>query len=266
MKTLRHAGAMQRLALRWRREGRSVAFVPTMGALHRGHLSLVTRARREAEIVVVSVYVNPTQFDRTDDLRGYPRTLPADRKACAAAGVEVVFAPANLYAEDHSTWVEETELSQGRCGATRPGHFRGVTTIVLKLVQLVQPERMYMGWKDAQQLEILRRMLRDLNVPTRVIGCPIVRDADGLALSSRNRHLSPAQRAQALALPRGLLEATGKARPAAWLRRHLARQPGLRVDYVEVAQGRLAAAVWVGSTRLIDNVPLPRVQRKGRKA
>jgi len=266
MKVYRTATSMQRAALAWKRQGKKVALVPTMGALHRGHLSLMAKARREADILVASIYVNPTQFDQPDDLRRYPRTWSADREACAEAKVDAIFAPANLYEKDHSTWVEEIALSQGRCGATRPGHFRGVTTVVMKLVQIVQPDRLYMGWKDAQQLEVVRRMLRDLNVPTRTVGCPIVRDADGLALSSRNRHLSPGEREKALALPRGLKAAVDKRSPVTWLKRHLARQPGLRVDYVEAAQGRLAAAVWIGHTRLIDNRPLKRVQKETPKA
>lgn len=261
MKVYRQPGSMQRTALSWRQKGSTVGLVPTMGALHRGHLSLVTKARAQCDIVVASIYVNPAQFDQASDLKRYPRRWREDRAACQDAGVDAIFFPANLYTADHSTWVEETRLSTGRCGDTRPGHFRGVTTIVMKLLQIVQPHRLYLGWKDAQQLEVVTHMLRDLNVPTRVIGCPIVRDADGLALSSRNQHLSALERARALALPRGLKEAVGQARPAVWLKRYLSRQPGLRVDYVAVANGRLTAAVWVGATRLIDNRPLPRTSK-----
>lgn len=262
MKVYRTPTSMQRTALAWQRGGTSVGLVPTMGALHRGHLSLIEKARQQCEVVVVSIYVNPTQFNQAADLKRYPRTWATDRAACQKMDVDTIFFPTNLYEPDHSTWVEETELSLGRCGSARPGHFRGVTTVVLKLVQIVQPNRLYMGWKDAQQLEVITRMLRDLHVPTKIVGCPLVRDPDGLALSSRNQHLSPKERQLALALPRGLKEAVSKVQPVAWLKRHLQRQPGLKLDYVEAANGRLAAAVWVGKTRLIDNRPLRRVQRK----
>lgn len=262
MKIYRTPTSMQRAALAWQRDGTLVGLVPTMGALHRGHLSLIQKARQQCDLVVVSIYVNPTQFDQPDDLRRYPRTWTADRATCMAAGVDAIFSPSKLYEADHSTWVEEKTLSQGRCGRSRPGHFRGVTTVVMKLVQIVQPNRLYMGWKDAQQLEVITRMLRDLHVPTKMVGCPLVRDPDGLALSSRNQRLSPAERQQALAFPQGLKEAVSKARPIVWLRRYLQRQPGLKLDYVEEANGRLAAAIWVGKTRLIDNRPLRRVQKK----
>lgn len=262
MKVYRTPKSMQRAALAWQREGTAVGLVPTMGALHRGHLSLLQKARQQCEVVVASIYVNPTQFDQPDDLRRYPRTWATDRAACQETGVDAIFSPPNLYEPDHSTWVEETDLSLGRCGSARPGHFRGVTTVVMKLVQIVQPNRLYMGWKDAQQLEVITRMLSDLHVPTKMVGCPLVRDPDGLALSSRNQHLSPKERQLALAFPRGLKEAVNQARPVPWLQNYLKRQPGLKLDYVEAANGRLAAAVWVGKTRLIDNRPLPRVQKK----
>jgi pantoate--beta-alanine ligase len=249
MKVIRSPAAMRRH--KWAGE---IGLVPTMGALHRGHLELIRRARSECDRVAVSIYVNPIQFGPKEDLARYPRPRREDLALCREAGVDLVFAPANLYLPDHSTYVEETARAAGREGVSRPGHFRGVATVVLKLFNLVRPTRAYFGRKDAQQLEVIRRMVRDLDVPVRVIPVATVRDPDGVALSSRNRYLSPEERAVAVAFATRLREAAKRGGDSAgWLRRELGRIAGLRLDYAEVAEERLCAAVWVGTTRLIDN-------------
>ena len=234
--------------------GKSIGLVPTMGALHAGHLELIRRARVDCNVVAVSIYVNPTQFGPREDLARYPRPRRADLALCRAAEVDLVFAPNNLYLGNHSTWVEEGAVSQGRDGASRPGHFRGVATIVLKLFNLLQPTRAYFGRKDAQQLQVIERMVRDLDVPVKIIPVETVRDTDGVALSSRNRYLSADERAVAVRFAERLQQAArlGK-RSVAWLRKELKRVADLRIDYVELAGDRLCAAVWVGKTRLIDN-------------
>jgi len=259
MKVIRSIAAIRRESAAWVRSGEIVGLVPTMGALHEGHLTLVRRARQECRSVVVTIYVNPTQFGPKEDLARYPRPRRQDLALCRRAGVDFVFAPENLYLPDHSTWVGETILSQGREDATRPGHFRGVATVVLKLFNLTRPTRAYFGQKDAQQVDVIRRMTRDLDLSVRLVTVPTVRDPDGLALSSRNRYLSPGERAIAARFAKLLrAAATRKKNPAAWLRAALKRVTGLRLDYVEPAGDRLCAAVWVGTTRLIDNVRLLR--------
>ena len=271
---------MQRRCHAWRQAGCTLALVPTMGALHAGHLALIRRARRRADKVVVSVFVNPTQFGPNEDYRAYPRTLAADTKACAAAGADAVFAPAPgaMYAPDFSTWVQEESLARFLCGARRPGHFRGVCTVVLKLFMICQPHCAVFGWKDAQQALIIRRMVRDLNLPVTLVLHPIVRERDGLAMSSRNKYLSPAERMHAVALHDGLAQAKRWQRRGlsatairGRLERLLARVPAARVDYVtlvdehtlaDTARPRrgqkllLALAVFFGPTRLIDNCRL----------
>jgi pantoate--beta-alanine ligase len=237
--------------------GFTTGLVPTMGAFHEGHLSLFRAAREEQDTVVASVFVNPSQFGPNEDLARYPRDEARDLEQAEAEGVDYVFAPAvdELYPRGYQTWVDVEELGSVLEGAHRPGHFRGVATICLKLFHIVRPQTAYFGQKDAQQVAVLRRMLTDLNldrdVALRVL--PTVRDADGLALSSRNRYLSAEEREHALALPRAL--ATRSVDDA---RAQLAAAPGIEVDYVDTLDdGRvLAAAVRVGSTRLIDNVLL----------
>lgn len=254
MKVIRSIAAIRRESAAWVRAGETVGLVPTMGALHEGHLALVRLARRECRRVIVTIYVNPAQFGPKEDLARYPRPRRRDLALCRKAGVDLVFAPENLYLPDHSTWVEETALSQGRDGAARPGHFRGVATVVLKLFNLTRPSRAYFGQKDAQQVDVIRRMVRDLDVPVRLVTVPTVRDSDGLALSSRNRYLSPAERAVAVEFARLLqLAARRPADSARWLRAQLKRVSGLKLDDVELVGNRLCAAVWVGTTRLIDN-------------
>jgi pantoate--beta-alanine ligase len=229
--------------------------VPTMGALHDGHVALFRAARVENDRVVASLFVNPAQFDEQADLEAYPRDEARDLELAEAEGVDVVFAPDELYPEGFATWVEPDET--GGEGASRPGHFRGVATVCLKLFNLVRPERAYFGQKDAQQVAVIRHMVRDLNIPVEIRVVPTVRDPDGLALSSRNRRLSPEDRKRALALPRALESAVGSPDPIAAARTSL---NGLEPDYVEVLDlgdaKVLAAAVRVGSTRLIDNVLL----------
>ena len=241
----------------WVRSGATVGLVPTMGALHAGHMELIARARAECQVVVVSIYVNPTQFGPKEDFARYPRPEKRDLDKCRRAGVDFVFAPENLYLPDHSTWVEEVDRAMGRDGESRPGHFRGVATVVLKLFNLVRPTRAYFGQKDAQQLEVIRRMVRDLDLPVEIVAVPTVRDADGVALSSRNQFLSPEEREVAVEFARWVQVAARRERDAAaWLRGALMQTRGLRLDYAEVAEGRLCAAVWIGKTRLIDNEKL----------
>ena len=254
MKVIGSAKAMQRESAAWVRSGEVVGIVPTMGALHAGHLTLIRRARRECARVAVSIYVNPTQFGPKEDLAKYPRPRRQDLAMCREAGVDLVFAPGNLYPPDHSTYVEESAVSQGRDGASRPGHFRGVATVVLKLFNLMRPTRAYFGQKDAQQVDVITRMVRDLDVPVKLVIVPTVRDPDGVAMSSRNRYLSVEERAVAVKFAQLLQTAVRRKKaPATWLRAELEKVAGLRVDYVELTEGRLCAAVFVGTTRLIDN-------------
>jgi len=254
MKVISSIAAMQRQSVKWTHSTKTVGFVPTMGALHEGHLSLMRRARKECGIVAVSIYVNPTQFGPKEDFSRYPRPRREDLALSKKAGVDLVFAPNNLYLPGHSTFVEESEVSQGRDGASRPGHFRGVATVVLKLFNLVRPTRAYFGQKDAQQVDVIQRMVRDLDVPVKIVVCATLRDPDGLAMSSRNRYLSPEERAIGVEFALLLqLAVRRKAKLAAWLHAQLKNIRGLRVDYVELVGDRLCAAIFVGKTRLIDN-------------
>ena len=252
MKVLRTVAGVRK-ALGSSRESRDVGLVPTMGAFHRGHLSLFHAAREECDTVVVSLFVNPAQFGELADLERYPRDEERDAKLAEEAGVDILFAPAadEIYPAGFQTWVEVEELGRALEGTFRPGHFRAVATVCLKLFNVVRPRRAYVGQKDAQQVAVLRRMIRDLELELELRVLPTVRDRDGLALSSRNALLSPEERQRALWLPRAL--ATKDPVQA----RELLRD--LDVDYLEVADLEppvLAAAVRVGSTRLIDNVPL----------
>jgi pantoate--beta-alanine ligase len=243
-----------RAALAERRDGR-VGLVPTMGALHGGHEALLGAARRDCDTVVMSLFVNPAQFGDPADLNGYPRDEGRDLEVARAAGVDVVFAPTagELYPAGYQTWVEVTELGAILEGEHRPGHFRGVATVCLKLFTIVRPDVAYFGQKDAQQVEVLRRLIADLHLELELAVVPIVRDPDGLALSSRNARLSAEERARALALPRAL--ATHDPETA----RTILEDAGLEVEYVVLAPFAppvLAAAVRAGETRLIDNIPL----------
>jgi len=248
-----------------------------MGALHAGHGRLIDTARQESDCVVVSIFVNPIQFDRNDDYDRYPRALPSDIEFCSARGVDIVFAPsaAEMYPNAQRAFVEVREVSDHLCGASRPGHFRGVATVVLKLLNIVQPGRAYFGEKDAQQLAVIRHMVKDLNVPVDVVEVPTVREADGLAFSSRNEYLTAEERRMAPVLHRALqvadmLISTG-ATCAAEVKMKAMRafeaHPEIRVEYLEIVNAgdmapveqivgpvRVAGAVWIGKTRLIDNV------------
>lgn len=243
-----------RTALEPCRDG-TIGLVPTMGALHAGHLSLLAAARAECSTVVMSLFVNPAQFGEPGDLNGYPQDEERDLAGAAEAGVDLVFAPSaeEMYPPGFQTWVDVTELGAVLEGAHRPGHFRGVATVCLKLFTIVRPDVAYFGQKDAQQVAVLRRLIADLALELELRDLPTVRDADGLALSSRNELLSATDRERALALPKALATRDPE--------RARALLDGLEVDYVEIAPFDppvLAAAVRVGSTRLIDNVPLER--------
>ncbi len=274
------AKALREMLRHERRSDSSIGFVPTMGALHSGHARLLEHARGENDLVVASIFVNPLQFDRKDDFDRYPQTPLEDLQICAQTGVDVVFAPtaAELYPCEQLTFVDVPALSRYLCGQYRPGHFRGVATVVLKLFNLVQPDTAYFGEKDAQQLAVIRRMVADLNLPVEVIGVPTVREADGLALSSRNKHLTPAEREVAPVLSRVLREAVNLVesgeRAVSHLRNRLlplfAAHPEVRVEYLEIvdpgtlmrvesidAPVLIAGAIWIGPTRLIDNVSWP---------
>ena len=276
MRIFRQAQELQQFALETRRAGKSIALVPTMGFLHAGHASLIDIARGRADVVIVSIFVNPTQFGPGEDLDKYPRDFEHDRLVCEEHGADVIFAPepGAMYAPDASTWVEETVLSRPLCGARRPGHFRGVATVVTKLFHLALPDVAVFGRKDAQQLLVIKRMVRDLNVPIEIVAASLVRGADGLALSSRNRYLSEEEHQRALVLSRSLraakpaLEEAGiSAAPAIIAAiRHEIEAAGGRVDYVEALdvdtlaeptettrEVLLALAAYFGSTRLIDN-------------
>lgn len=269
---------MAGLAARWAQEGRAVGFVPTMGALHSGHASLIRRARDENERLVVSLFVNPLQFGPGEDFSLYPRTFPADRRLCAQSRVDVLYRPSveQVYPPGFKTEVEVPELSGLLCGRFRPGHFKGVATVVLKLLETTRPSRAYFGEKDFQQLVIIKKMVKDLNVAVSIIGCPTIRDGDGLALSSRNRYLSAWQRSYAPMLYAALLRASKAARLGGSpgpligkIRREILKMPEVSIDYVEIVNSetlgkapvlrgslRLLAAVRVARTRLIDNIAL----------
>jgi pantoate--beta-alanine ligase len=262
-----------------KRDGKAVALVPTMGALHEGHATLTRRARETGAAVVVSIYVNPTQFGPKEDFTKYPRTFDADCAICEREGVVAVFAPtdAEMYPSGIaavSTWVDELQVAKRLDGERRPGHFRGVCTVVAKLFNIVQPNTAFFGQKDYQQLKVIERMVRDLRYPIRIVPVPTVREADGLAMSSRNRYLSPSDRANATILSRALRAAresgeTDPLRLEALMKDVMASVPEARLDYAEVVDGQTLErisrvrpghvaliAAFLGSTRLIDNVIL----------
>ncbi|HTY44967.1 MAG TPA: pantoate--beta-alanine ligase [Patescibacteria group bacterium] len=279
MKIIRSVRHMSAISEKLLRQARTTGFVPTMGALHEGHMSLIRRARRENERVVVSIFVNPTQFGAHEDFSRYPRDLAADARLCRKAGVDFIFLPSaqQMYPAGYGTFVEAADLGQRLCGAFRPGHFRGVATVVTKLFNIVRPTVAYFGQKDAQQALIIRRIAADLNLAVKIRVMPIVREKDGLALSSRNRYLNLRERKSAVALSQGIGEA--KALVNAGVRdadvilrrvRHIvaAAKPS-KIDYITLVDASglvpvkkirggalLALAVWIGKTRLIDNAQL----------
>ena len=265
---------LQQFALAAKRSGKTIALVPTMGFLHEGHTSLMDIARTKADIVIVSIFVNPKQFAPTEDFDRYPRDFDGDLAKCEAHGVDVIFAPeiSGMYDQNSSTWVEETVLAKPLCGASRPAFYRGVTTVVAKLFLLAQPDYAVFGLKDAQQCFVIQRMVRDLDFPVEIIPAPLVRDADGLALSSRNRYLSADERSRALSIHRSLLQAKSRIiaektfAPAIEEAVAAVNAAGGRVDYIEIldcdtmaapdgntSKVILAAAAFFGTTRLIDN-------------
>lgn len=280
MKIVESVGGMVALSDVLRRDGSRIGLVPTMGYLHEGHLSLVRESAARSAVTVVSIFVNPVQFGANEDFSTYPRDFERDCQLCREAGVAVVFAPAAeaMYAADRSVLIEERSLAAGLCGASRPGHFAGVCTVVAKLFNIVRPDLAVFGQKDAQQLAVIRRMVRDLDFQVEIIGAPIMREADGLAMSSRNVYLSEAERAQALGLNRVLAFAAGQVRDgqrdAVRLRTAMTAflaggYPGVEVDYIAIVDGStlvpqaeveggtlLALAARVGRTRLIDNLTL----------
>ena len=295
MERIRTVRELQSRADAERAAGLSIALVPTMGALHAGHLALVDEARRRADVVCVSIFVNPAQFDARADLAAYPRTLDADLAACSAAGVARVFLPdeRELYGEGYQTWLEVSRLAEPLCGATRPGHFRGVATVVAKLLIAAKPHIAVFGEKDFQQLALVRRLVRDLGLDVEIVGVPTVRENDGLALSSRNVRLAGEARRQALCLVRALdaaesALAAGERRSAALLavvREEIGKAPLARLDYAELRDPETLAAApaalaaptllaraaflpgrdGVGEVRLIDNRVLrPQPDREAR--
>lgn len=261
----------------WRKEGLRVGLVPTMGYLHEGHKSLIDKAVEENDRVVVSVFVNPIQFGPNEDLATYPRDLERDAALCEKAGANLIFhpEPENMYFDDFCTYIDMDGLTKGLCGKTRPTHFRGVCTVVGKLFNIVQPDRAYFGQKDAQQLAVIRRMVRDLNFNLEIVGCPIIREEDGLAKSSRNTYLSTEERQAATILHKGLLKGAELIRNGERdadaikmvIRKTIESEPLAKIDYVEIVDFDcieeiasltgtvlIAIAVYIGKTRLIDNI------------
>ena len=259
----------------WKKQGLSVGFVPTMGYLHEGHKSLMDAARKGNDKVVVSIFVNPMQFGPTEDLATYPRDLDHDAALCESAGVDMIFHPEaeEMYEKDFCSFVDMTGLTEGLCGKTRPIHFRGVCTVVNKLFNIVTPDHAYFGQKDGQQLAVIKRMVRDLNMDIEIVGCPIIREEDGLAKSSRNTYLSPEERKAALILSKTV--ALGKElaktekdanKVVEAMKKNIETEPLAKIDYVEAVDAlsmapveklegtcMLAMAVYIGKTRLIDN-------------
>lgn len=285
MKSTTTIAAMREQVRQWKADGLTIGLVPTMGYLHQGHISLIERATAHNDKVVVSVFVNPTQFGPGEDFVKYPRDLQGDMRACESAGAHAVFAPTvrEMYPSPNKAYVDIADLSDHLCGARRAGHFRGVCTVVCKLFNIITPHNAYFGEKDAQQLAIIRRMANDLNMPVAIVPCPIVRDADGLALSSRNAYLTKQERQAAPVLYKSLRAAKAMMEQgqsnAAFLRRAIQNaiqcEPLARIDYVEIVDQKtlqpvdqingpvlVAVAVFFGNTRLIDNVSFNPGKRK----
>jgi pantoate--beta-alanine ligase len=279
MKLINTIDEMRAFRTAMRRTGKRLGLVPTMGALHEGHLSLVRTARDKSEVVAVSIFVNPTQFGPNEDFAKYPRDLESDSKMLDTEHADVIFAPSveDMYPTAAITWVTVEGMSDRLCGKSRPGHFRGVTTIVSKLFHIIEPDIAFFGQKDAAQIAIIRRMVRDLNTPVAIEVCPIIREADGLALSSRNAYLNPGERQAALVLHRSLQDAQklferGERNSEELIaagKQELANQAGARLDYFEIVDpdslesmptiskpALIAVAAFIGRTRLIDNIIL----------
>lgn len=276
MKVINNIKDIRNIVKEWKAQGLTIGLVPTMGFLHEGHKSLIQKAVSDNDRVIVSDFVNPTQFGPNEDLENYPRDIDQDAALCEDVGANIIFnpSPTEMYYPDASTYVSMEELSKALCGKSRPIHFRGVCTVVSKLFNIVQPDRAYFGQKDAQQLAIIRRMVRDLNFDIEIIGCPIIREADGLAKSSRNTYLSPAERQSAVILSKAItlgekLVAEGEKNCQVVVDKMIAlinTEPCARIDYVSAVDAEnmtlvetfekpvlVAMAVYIGSTRLIDN-------------
>jgi len=277
IRIVRKTSEMQSLSSKVKREGRTIGFVPTMGYLHDGHLSLMRRARKDNDLVVLSIFVNPIQFGPHEDYKKYPRDFKKDERLAKGAGVDVLFYPAvkEVYPDGYSTYVEVDTLSNVLCGASRPGHFKGVTTVVAKLFNIVQPDKAYFGQKDAQQTIIIKKMVSDLNIGLKIKVMPIVREEDGLAMSSRNIYLSVEERRDAAVLFSSLQEAVDmiksgeiiSSRVISRIRDMIGEKKTARIDYVTIVDPLtlkgvkrisgavlIALAVWAGKTRLIDNM------------
>ena len=276
MKVVTTVKEVRELVKGWKKEGQSVGFVPTMGYLHEGHGSLISAARKDNDKVVVSIFVNPMQFGPTEDLESYPRDLEKDSAYCESLGADLIFHPeaSEMYTDGFSSFVDMSVLTEELCGLSRPVHFRGVCTVVNKLFNIVQPDRAYFGQKDAQQLAVIKHMVEDLNMDVTVIGCPIVREEDGLAKSSRNTYLSPEERKAALVLSKTIFMGqklveegmTDAKKPVALMKENIEKEPLAKIDYVKAvygltmqqvdtlkSPGLVAMAVYIGKTRLIDN-------------
>jgi len=274
VKTIEQAGEVVRAA---RSKGKVIGFVPTMGALHAGHISLIEAAKEKCDFVVVSIFVNPTQFAPGEDFQKYPRPLEKDIEICKEQGVDVVFnpTPQQMYAGENLTWVTVEKLTEGLCGASRPGHFRGVTTVCAKLFNIVQPDIAFFGQKDAQQAIVIRKMVADLNVPLEIVVCPTVREADGLAISSRNQYLTEQERADAVLIYKSLQKCREMIESGAkdaqtitgQMRKILNQSTLIEIEYINLVDAETleaaeqiggcilaAVAARVGSTRLIDNI------------
>ena len=277
MLTLTSAAQVTNVSKEAHRAGKRVGFVPTMGALHEGHLSLVRAARNKSDVVAVSIFVNPTQFGPNEDFVQYPRNLKRDSEMLERERADVIFAPSvdDMYPAGGITWVTVEGMSDRLCGKSRPGHFRGVTTVVAKLFHIIEPDAAFFGQKDAAQVAIIRRMVRDLNMPVSIEVCPIIRESDGLALSSRNAYLDPQERKSSLTLYRSLQDAQklfdrgerNSEKLIAAGKRKLATEPRARLDYFEIVdpdslepvtmisnRALIAVAAFIGNTRLIDNI------------
>lgn len=283
MRVIRKNSIMQKVADKIREEGKSIGFVPTLGALHQGHLSLMERARRENDILIISIFVNPTQFGPGEDYRRYPRPFGKDRSFARREGVDIIFYPSvsEMYGKEYSTYVEVEKFSKRLCGLSRPGHFRGVASVVCKLFNIVKPNVAYFGQKDYQQLRIIKRMVEDLNMEVEIRECAIVREPDGLAISSRNSYLSSQEREEALSLYRALKCAKSLIKAGSSIsgvvsemEKIIQRESRAKIDYIEIVDpltledvktirpGKkvlVALAVWIGNTRLIDNMLVRRM-------
>jgi len=277
MKIAKTIKSISRLVSAARSRGKKIGFVPTMGALHVGHISLIEKAAKSCDFIVVSIFVNPTQFGPAEDFNKYPRPLKADLEICKKAGVDAVFVPSTkqMYPQQNLTWVNVEKLTDQLCGRFRPGHFRGVATVCAKLFNIVQPDIAFFGQKDAQQTLVIRRMVADLNMSLKIIVCPTIREADGLAVSSRNRYLTDKQKKQAayiyksLQKARQMIDAGDKNCGAviSLMRKILNQAPSIEIEYINIVDAEtaqittriagkvlIAIAVRIGSTRLIDNI------------